>query len=97
MSNVLVSGKALKAAGDKVRIGMDFGNLPQLIAGYSIASYTITCSGLTVASPQMDYTYQISALFSGGTAGTDYSAVYTVTLDDPDATIVSRTGTIRVK
>lgn len=96
MSSVLTLGAPQKAAGDKIRIYCDFGNEPLLQQGYAISAQTVTATGLTVAGVQLDYDYQVSALISGGTAGTDYNVVFTVTLDDPDATILSRTGVLQV-
>lgn len=96
MSMVLTSGKAEKAVGDRVRLPMDFGDVRQLIEGYTITSYTVSATGLTVSGTQLDYPYQVSALFSGGTSGMEYDCVFSITLNDPDATQYSRTGVLRV-
>ncbi len=99
MGAVLVVGVAEKAAGDKVRIPIDFGNEPLLLQGYTITSYTVTTSGTgapTISGKQLDYAYQVSALFTGGTAGSTYDVVYSITLDDPDTSIRSRTGSLKV-
>lgn len=99
MANVLMEGMAQKAAGDKVRIAADFGNEPLLIQGYSITSQNVTCadgSPPTISGIQLDYAYQVSALFDGGTAGTQYNIVFTIVLDDPDASEIARTGILSV-
>lgn len=107
MSNVLTSGTAQKAAGDAVRLPMDFGDVSALNDGayvqdgalvmpVGIIDYDVTCTGLTVSDMNLDYPYQLSAKFSGGAAGTTYSAVFSITLDDDDATVISRTGPLKV-
>lgn len=112
MPNVMVSGTAKKAAAGKERFPVDFGDapalialaLPQLVDGALpdpltdplIASYTVTGGGLTVTSVQLDYPYQLSAVFAGGTAGTTYDAVFTITVDDADGTIITCTAPIEV-
>lgn len=96
---VLVQGEAEKAAGDSIRIPMDFGNEPLIKAGARVAAFNVTCTGTpsppSVTAKQLDYYYQLSALFVGGSAGT-YSAVYQITLDDADATVIVRTGILKV-
>lgn len=111
MSNVLTSGTAQKAAGDTVRLPMDFGDISALNDGayvqdgalvmpVNIADYDITPplgpSAPTVSDVQLDYPYQMSGKFSGGVAGTTYDIVFTITLDDADGTVVSRTGPLKV-
>lgn len=100
MPAVLTSGVAEKAAGDAVRIPMDFGNIQQLIDGALIVSYDVTCStpgAPTISSKQLDYSYQVSALFSGGTPSpTPYDIVFSITLDDGDSTTIVRTGPLRI-
>lgn len=105
MPNVLSLGAARKAAASKVRIPCDFGNLELLKAGYTIAAYSVSCSGAgapTVTDQQIDYTapngaaYQISALFTGGSPGT-YDAVYWVRLTDPNASEYQATGPLTVE
>ena len=105
----LASGTVQIAAGDSVRLPCDFGSVRQLVAGASvvngvlvlptnIATYTVTCPGVgapAVSRVQKDYPYQISALFTATTPGT-YNAVFTITLDDPDATTYVRTCPITV-
>ena len=98
MPNVLTSGTVQKAAGDTVRIPMDFGNVQQLIDGYAIVAKNVTTSGTgapTIAGIQLDYPYQVSALFSGGTAGT-YDIVFSITLNDPDSTVITRTAPMQI-
>lgn len=111
-SAVLTQGNAEKAVGDSIRCSMDFGNEPKLIslltdangdfnsAATAIASFDVACTGATgtpptVSGKQQDYTYQISAKFSGGTPG-QYNAVFTIVLNDADATTLERTGALRV-
>ncbi len=112
MANTLCSGTAQKAPGDAVRLPMDFGDISQLIDGAvvtdgvlvlatNIASYTVTAPALvtaggTVTGEAIDYPYQISAKFAGGLPGVVYDCVFAITLDDADATTISRTGPLRV-
>ena len=105
----LTSGTVQIASGDVVRLPCDFGNVRQLIVGAAvvsgvlvlatnIASYDVTCAGTgapTVSRKQLDYKYQVSALFAATTPG-NYNAVFTITLDDPDATKIVRTCPITV-
>lgn len=104
MPAVLMLGAAQKAAESRLRIPCDWGNLPLLRQGYTIADYTVTCGGTgapTVTGEQIDYTapngaaYQISALFAGGDAGS-YDIVYWIQLTDPDASEFEATGTLIV-
>jgi len=94
----LVTGTAQKTAGSRQRMAMDFGNIQQLIDGASIVAQSVSASpsGLTITGVQVDYGYQVSALFAGGTGGVDYAVTFAITLDDADATIVSRTATLSV-
>jgi hypothetical protein len=96
MGAVLTIGVAEKAVGDKIRLPIDFGNEPLLIEGHSIVTFDVTAVGLSVSSKQLDYAYQVSAVIDGGVAGTEYDVVYTIVLDDPDASEFSRTGVLRV-
>lgn len=106
-------GNVNKASAEVLRLPVDFGDVPQLIAGASggapaalvlavtIASFTVTCTGTgapTVSGQKLDYPYQLSALFSGGTPAPNspYPVTYTITLNDADATVIVRTGTITV-
>ena len=58
----LVSGVAEKAAGDSVRLPMDFGDIPELFSGATILTTTVTCvvqvggtgTPPTVSSRQLD-------------------------------------------
>lgn len=98
MSAALVVGVSEKAAGDTIRLPCDFGNEPLLLQGYTITSYNVTTGGTgapTITAKQLDYSYQVSALFAGGTAGI-YDVVYTVTLNDPDNSVLSRTGSLKI-
>lgn len=95
----LVTGAAQKTAGSRQRFAFDFGNIPQLIAGYTIVGTPVVTalpSGLTISGIQLDYPYQVSALFSGGTADVDYTVTWAITLSDPDATVISRKATLSV-
>lgn len=96
MPSSQVSGAIQKAAGAKLRFAVDFGDEPLLIEGYEASSYDVSCPSLTVSGPQLDYPYQLSAEFSGGSAGTEYEAVYTLNLNDPDSSIVTCTVLIEV-
>jgi len=95
----LVSGTATKSAGSRQRFSMDFGNIQQLIDGYTIVgtpTVSASPSGLTISGVQLDYSYQVSALFAGGTVEVDYTVTFSITLSDPDATIISRKATLSV-
>lgn len=95
----LVSGTAQKSAGSRQRMSMDFGNIQQLIDGATITGTPVVTalpSGLTISGISLDYSYQVSALFAGGTAGVDYSVTFAITLNDVDATVISRTATLSV-
>lgn len=107
MATVLASGTGQKAAGDTIRLAMDFGDIAalaagaavtdgELVMGVEIADYDVTAAGLTVSGLQLDYPYQVSAKFSGGAAGTTYDCVFAITLDDSDGTVISRTGQLKV-
>lgn len=99
-SSVLTQGTAQKSAGDKVRFAMDFGNDPLIIKGYTITAYTVTVTGsgsIAASDAQLDYAYQVSALIQGGLSGTQYEVVFTITLNDPNASQIVRTGLLEVK
>ena len=108
-------GTVQKTVAEIIRLPVDFGDVPQLIAGASggapnplvmavtIQSHNVVCSGSgapTVSAQQLDYPYQLSALFTGGTASPSgspgYPVTYTITLNDPDGTVIQRTGFIIV-
>lgn len=108
-------GTAEKTAAERLRLPVDFGDVAQLVAGASggapdplvlavnIVSQNVTCTGTgapTVTGIQLDFPYQISALFSGGTPTTGnspgYPVTYSITLDDADGTVVQRTGYLKV-
>lgn len=108
---VLVVGTAEKAAGDGIRIPLDWGDEPAFIDALTdangnydpdanvISSYDITISGTgapTISLKQKDYNYSTSAFVSAGSAGS-YNLVYTVTLNDADGTQLSRTGALTIK
>lgn len=106
MPAVLTSGTVQVGLGDSVRLPMDFGNLRQLVAGAevvngvlvlatTIASFDVVCTGMTVSKKQLDYPYQVSAVFTALTRG-KFDAVFTVVMNDPDATQYKRTGVIEV-
>ncbi len=95
---VLTEGTGEKAAGDAIRFGMDFGDEPLLIQGNTIVSKNVTTSGSgapTISAIQLDYAYQVSAKISGGSVGT-YGITFTITLDDPDSSEISRTGILKI-
>lgn len=95
---VLMQGNAQKAAGDSVRMACDWGDEPLLIAGATITSFNITCSGVgapTVTAKFQDYAYQTSALIAGGVPGS-YELVFSIVLNDSDASELVRTGVLRI-
>ena len=96
MPNVQTSGTAQKAAGAKLRMACDFGDDPRLIAGATIVSYDVTAAGLVISGKQLDYAYQVSAVIDGGTAGTTYDVIFTLTLNDADASIITCTAPLEV-
>lgn len=108
-------GTAEKTSAERFRLPVDFGDVPQLVTGASggapdplvlatnIASKNVTCTGTgapAVSAIQLDYVYQVSALFVGGTVTPNgspgYPVTYTITLDDADGTVVQRTGFLKV-
>lgn len=92
----LVSGSPRKSAGDRKRMGMDFGDCFLLQQGFTIDSYSVAAPGLTVSSGQLDFAYQVSAIIDGGTAGITYNVTFIITLNDGDATTIKRVGTLKV-
>lgn len=94
----LVRNDLSKAAGDGINAEMDFGDFPELWAGRIISSCTVVGTGLTVVSPGTVNAagYAVSTRISGGTAGADYSVVFTAALNDSPATVIARTGTLKV-
>ncbi len=84
-----------------VRLEMDFGNLREILNGAVIDSCTVSASGvgldaLTITSITIENDYTVSALFSGGEAGT-YAVVFTPTIEFEDATtqvLPPRTATL---
>lgn len=111
MPAVLTLGSAQKAAGDRIRVSLDWGDEPSLIglltdvegdfnyqAAAAISAYNTSTSGVgapTVLLQQLDFPYQQSALLVGGSVGT-YDILFSATIADADGTILSRTGTLEV-
>ena len=99
MAGELMSGVVKKGQGDSVRLWCDFGDVPQLQEGATVVSQNVTTSGSgapVVAGIELTYPYQLSAKFTGGTAGNTYNVVFTITLNDADATVITRTGQLEV-
>lgn len=111
-SVLMLGAAKKSAGDQNLRLPCDFGDDPFVIAllvdsdgeydpaaaAVAFASYNVTCSGdgaPLVAAKTLDYPYQISAAFSGGDVGT-YDVVFTATLTNADATVLSRTGTLEV-
>ena len=95
---VLTQGKAEKASGDTLRFPLDVGDDPLLIAGFNIVAKSVSTTGTgapSLSGLQLDYRYQVSCLISGGSPGT-YGIAFSVTLDDPDASVISRTGILTI-
>lgn len=93
----LVGNQLTKSAGDHVVLGLDLGNLPELVAGAQIVSATINISpsGPTSGTPVVNAGgYVAAALFSGGTAGTSYNVVWTAMLSSGGP--VARTAVLNV-
>lgn len=85
-----------------VRLGMDFGNVQEIILGGEITSCEIEVAPVT--SPAFVYNptskeisdgFLASALFSGGRSG-DYEVTFTPTLDSGQQ-LPPRTGTITLQ
>lgn len=79
----LVRGPVKKSPGDADwRFVLNLSDLPQIRAGATVATLTsVTATGLTVSGSQIETgSKKVSALFSGGTNGTDYEAVFTLVL-----------------
>lgn len=93
-----MEGTGEKAAADAIRFSTDFGDEPLLIAGFTIVTKDVTTSGAgapTISGIQLDFPYQISAKISGGSVGT-YAITFIITLSDPDASVISRTGILKI-
>lgn len=108
-SNVLTIGAAQKAAGDRVRLALDWGNEPAVIELLTDANgnyvstqtafmaFSVQCFDVDapdILSVQLDYPYVLSAILEGGARGY-FGIVYSVTLFDPDQTVLTRTGTLQ--
>lgn len=93
---VMVRNEIRKTEGDRLRLGIDWGDVPELWAGATLSSVAISASpsGLTIASQQNDTAYRTSAVFSGGAAGTTYSVTWSATLSS--GSVVSRTADLKV-
>jgi hypothetical protein len=85
LMNSLVDNTLVKAAGSTPRWVMDLADHPAIRAGdavASITSVTVSPSGPIVTGEQIeDGDTAVSAVFSGGTVGTDYTATFLLTLD----------------
>jgi len=97
---ILTSGYVQIARGDKVRLAMDFGDIPQLIDGATIVTHDVTCATTgapAITGENLDYPYQLSALFdaTAATAGS-YEILFTITLNDSNSTVIARTGGLKV-
>ena len=86
----------------EVRLGMDFGNVQEILNGGVIDSFTVDISPTT--SPPLTYNtgsltvedgYLTTAVFTGGTAGT-YEVTFTPTLETGQR-LPSRTGTLLLR
>lgn len=80
-----------------VRLGMDFGELPEIVAGGSIVSCTVSVSPtttppLTWSDVRIDGGYLVSAAFSGGIAG-NYQVTFVPTLQGGQ-TLPPRVGSL---
>lgn len=88
MPSILVQNQlteAVPGAGE-VRLAMDFGNIQEVLAGDLVDTCDISISPVTVpaltfnpGSVEVQAGYLVSALFTGGTAGT-YDVTFTPTL-----------------
>lgn len=98
-SSRLVRNDLTKAAGDTITAEMDFGDFAELWAGAVAQSCTVSApAGLTVVSPGTVNSggYAVSSKITGGVAGTDYGVTFTATLSDAGATVIARTGVLKV-
>ena len=112
MSSVLTLGAAKKAAGDKVRLSIDFGNEPAVVpllvdsAGnynytgtpVTFTAYDVQCSG--VGAPTVS-SIQLDYAYSvsalvEGGSTGTYDLQFTATVADGDGTELSRTGTLEI-
>ena len=95
----MVRNSITKTPGDAlIRFEMDFAGLPELDSATiaSVTSVAATPSGLTIASEQVETGDKAaSAVFSGGTDGTDYEVTFTVLLSSGET--LARTGLLRVR
>lgn len=97
----LVRNEIVKAPGDRVRLYMDFGDVPEILAGAAVTSCTcaVSPSGPTVPASATVETggYRVSAKISGGTDATDYVVTFVATLNNADATLISRAASLKVR
>ncbi len=83
MSDPLHCGTRYKRAAEKRFYVVDFGNLGELLAAETITGQTVagSPSGLTITGTALLANgYQVGAWVEAGTAATDYTLTYTVTL-----------------
>ena len=97
--NQMVKNTITKTPGDAlIRLEMDFSDLPELDSATiaSVTSVVASPVGLTIGSEQVEVGDKAaSAVFSGGTNGTDYEVTFTVLLSSGET--LARTGLLRVR
>lgn len=100
IASSLNAGDLYKTNPDRRWFVFDYGNLSEIIAGYTLSSPSIAAvtSPLAVTSPVV-VNATVGTWVSDGTAGADYDVTITVDLLDPTpsyAGTVQITGTMRV-
>lgn len=90
-----------KLAGDTVLLSFDFGDMPEIIAGATVAVITSieVCPidptlPVLVSQKTIVRGYKVQGLYTGGAAGTDYTVTCSVVLSDNS--VLVRTGTLKV-
>jgi len=84
------------AAGDKATLSMDFGDMPELIAGATISAATVTSTGGVITAVEYSSGYTVTGLFNmAGVAAGTYVATFAVTLST--GVILTRTGSLVIQ
>lgn len=91
------AGVVEKTPGGRLWLTFNFGDLPEIRKGATIATYTIPAvTGITIAGvAPLANGYEIGAWYSGGADAGDYDVKCTITLSD--TTVEEKTGTLQVR